>query len=179
MPVLSAVNGAGLTIAVGCAISALCIGLVAAFGIAILHTFERCIQRTLKQTVQAHSGTGMPGYRKYFRYSSLSALLAAISTPHCNLSVRLAPSQPIAAVRISKSIFLFRIVSCVSKYILSRLTLQRCYKARHLSQTGNTDLGPVIQPFSPSNFLLPSASPPSGPTSTFIIPRTRVNVSLF
>ena len=39
--VLSAVNGAGLTIAVGCVISALCIGLVAAFGIAILHTFER------------------------------------------------------------------------------------------------------------------------------------------
>ena len=38
---LSAVNGAGLTIAVGCAISALCIGLVAAFGIAILHTYER------------------------------------------------------------------------------------------------------------------------------------------
>ena len=42
-PVLSAVNGAGLTIAVGCAISALCIGLVAAFGIAILHTFERFV----------------------------------------------------------------------------------------------------------------------------------------
>lgn len=41
MLVLSAVNGAGLTIAVGCAISALCIGLVAAFGIAILHTYER------------------------------------------------------------------------------------------------------------------------------------------
>ena len=43
-PVLSAVNGAGLTIAVGCAISALCIGLVAAFGIAILHTFERFVR---------------------------------------------------------------------------------------------------------------------------------------
>lgn len=38
---LSAVNGAGLTIAVGCIISALCIGFIAAFGIAIVHTFER------------------------------------------------------------------------------------------------------------------------------------------
>ncbi|KAL9100878.1 MAG: hypothetical protein Q9163_003805 [Psora crenata] len=39
--VFSAVNGAGLTIAVGCVISALCIGLVATFGIAILHIYER------------------------------------------------------------------------------------------------------------------------------------------
>lgn len=38
----SAVNGAGLSIAVGCVISALCIGLIATFGIAILHTYERC-----------------------------------------------------------------------------------------------------------------------------------------
>jgi purine-cytosine permease-like protein len=39
---ISAVNGAGLSITVGCVISALCIGLIAAFGIAILHTYERC-----------------------------------------------------------------------------------------------------------------------------------------
>jgi purine-cytosine permease-like protein len=38
----SAVNGAGLSITVGCVISALCIGLIATFGIAILHTYERC-----------------------------------------------------------------------------------------------------------------------------------------
>ena len=38
---LSAVNGAGLSIAVGCVISALGIGLIATFGIAILHTVER------------------------------------------------------------------------------------------------------------------------------------------
>lgn len=38
----SAVNGKGLSIAVGCVISALCIGLLATFGIAILHKFERC-----------------------------------------------------------------------------------------------------------------------------------------
>lgn len=37
----SAINGKGLSIAVGCVISALCIGLVATFGIAIVHTFER------------------------------------------------------------------------------------------------------------------------------------------
>ena len=49
-PVLSAVNGAGLTIAVGCAISALCIGLVAAFGIAILHTFERFVRHKWKES---------------------------------------------------------------------------------------------------------------------------------
>lgn len=37
----SAINGAGLSIAVGCVISALCIGLIATFGIAIVHTIER------------------------------------------------------------------------------------------------------------------------------------------
>ncbi|KAL8722069.1 MAG: hypothetical protein Q9225_001391 [Loekoesia sp. 1 TL-2023] len=37
----SAVNGAGLSIAVGCVISALCIGIIAIFGIGILHSFER------------------------------------------------------------------------------------------------------------------------------------------
>ncbi|KAL8759729.1 MAG: hypothetical protein Q9184_003532 [Pyrenodesmia sp. 2 TL-2023] len=37
----SAVNGAGLSIAVGCVISALCIGVIAIFGIGILHSFER------------------------------------------------------------------------------------------------------------------------------------------
>ncbi|KAL9597049.1 MAG: hypothetical protein Q9179_004406 [Wetmoreana sp. 5 TL-2023] len=39
--IISAVNGAGLTIAVGCIVAALCIGLVATFGIAIVHTYER------------------------------------------------------------------------------------------------------------------------------------------
>ena len=38
---LSAVNGAGLTIAVGCIISALCTGLIASFGITLVHRFER------------------------------------------------------------------------------------------------------------------------------------------
>ena len=38
----SAVNGGGLSIAVGCVVSALCIGLIATFGIAFVHTYERC-----------------------------------------------------------------------------------------------------------------------------------------
>lgn len=38
----SAINGAGLSVAVGCVISAVCIGLIATFGIAVVHTFERC-----------------------------------------------------------------------------------------------------------------------------------------
>ncbi|KAL9635519.1 MAG: hypothetical protein Q9164_003400 [Protoblastenia rupestris] len=37
----SAINGKGLTVAVGCVISALCIGLIATFGISIVHKFER------------------------------------------------------------------------------------------------------------------------------------------
>lgn len=37
----SAVNGAGLSIAVGCVISALCIGVIATFGIAIVNTYEK------------------------------------------------------------------------------------------------------------------------------------------
>ena len=40
----SAVNGAGLTVAVGCVVSALCIGLVATFGIGIVHMYERFVQ---------------------------------------------------------------------------------------------------------------------------------------
>ncbi|KAL8874690.1 MAG: hypothetical protein Q9174_000030 [Haloplaca sp. 1 TL-2023] len=39
--IISAVNGNGLTIAVGCIIAALCIGLLATFGISVLHTYER------------------------------------------------------------------------------------------------------------------------------------------
>lgn len=38
---LSAVNGKGLTIAVGCVIVALLIGLIAAFGIGLLNRIER------------------------------------------------------------------------------------------------------------------------------------------
>ena len=37
----SAVNGGGLSVAVGCFISALCIGFIATFSIAVVHTFER------------------------------------------------------------------------------------------------------------------------------------------
>lgn len=38
----SAINGAGLSVAVGYVISAICIGLIATFGISIIHTYERC-----------------------------------------------------------------------------------------------------------------------------------------
>lgn len=38
----SAINGS-LSIAVGCVVTALCIGLVATFGIAIIHSIERCV----------------------------------------------------------------------------------------------------------------------------------------
>ena len=38
---ISAVNGKGLSIAVGCVIGALCIGLVATFGIAVVNKVER------------------------------------------------------------------------------------------------------------------------------------------
>ena len=69
MLVLSAVNGSGLTISVGCVIGALCIGLVAAFGIAILHTYERfATEQTDKRRTQTHNGIDTPGYRKYLRY---------------------------------------------------------------------------------------------------------------
>ena len=37
----SAINGKGLNIAVGCVIAAICIGAIATFGIAIVHTVER------------------------------------------------------------------------------------------------------------------------------------------
>ena len=40
----SAVNGGGMSIAVGCVVCALCIGLIATFGIAILQAYERCVQ---------------------------------------------------------------------------------------------------------------------------------------
>lgn len=43
----SAVNGGGLSVAVGCIVSAFCIGFIATFGIAIVHTFERCVFYTL------------------------------------------------------------------------------------------------------------------------------------
>lgn len=39
--IISAVNGGGLTVAVGCLIAALCTGLIATFGIAIVHAYER------------------------------------------------------------------------------------------------------------------------------------------
>ena len=39
----SAVNGDGMSIAVGCAVAALCTGLIATFGIAIVHVYERYV----------------------------------------------------------------------------------------------------------------------------------------
>ena len=39
----SAVNGEGLSIAIGCVIGAICIGIVAIFGIAIVHRVERYV----------------------------------------------------------------------------------------------------------------------------------------
>lgn len=44
---LSAVNGAGLTIALGCVISAICTGLIASFGIKFLHIVERWAPQTM------------------------------------------------------------------------------------------------------------------------------------
>ena len=41
--ILSAVSGGGMSIAVGCIVSAICIGLIATFGIAIVHIYERCV----------------------------------------------------------------------------------------------------------------------------------------
>jgi purine-cytosine permease-like protein len=38
---ITAVNGGGLSLAVGCVIAALCIGLIAAFGIDYLNKIER------------------------------------------------------------------------------------------------------------------------------------------
>lgn len=40
---ISAVNGKGLSIALGCVITAVCVGLVATFGIALVHRFERYV----------------------------------------------------------------------------------------------------------------------------------------
>lgn len=40
---LSAVNGGGMSIAVGCVVSAICIGIIATFGIAVIHVYERCV----------------------------------------------------------------------------------------------------------------------------------------
>lgn len=50
-----------------------------------------------KHSIQAHNGTDTPGYRKCLPYSSSSAPPGTTLTPHCNLSVRRAQSQPTAA----------------------------------------------------------------------------------
>lgn len=39
----SAINGKGMTIAVGCVVAALLMGLIATFGIAIVHLIERWV----------------------------------------------------------------------------------------------------------------------------------------
>ena len=41
--IISAVNGDGLSIALGCAVAALCVGVLAIFGIAVLHILERYV----------------------------------------------------------------------------------------------------------------------------------------
>ena len=98
----SAVNGAGLSIAVGCVISALCMGLIATFGIAILHTYERCAPCYSspyheKRERKAYSWIDTPGYRKFSPSLSSLAPLAATSTPPCHPSVPPAQSPPTAA----------------------------------------------------------------------------------
>ena len=39
--IFAAVNGHGMSIEVGCVVGALCIGLIAIFGMAIIHAYER------------------------------------------------------------------------------------------------------------------------------------------
>ena len=46
----SAVNGGGLSIAVGCVVSAVCIGFIATFGIAIVQAIERCASDTSSES---------------------------------------------------------------------------------------------------------------------------------
>lgn len=78
----SAVNGAGLSIAVGCVISALCIGLIAIFGIGIHHSYERHHESDSRDIVShAYNKSGIPGFRKSSPSSSSSAPLALVSTP--------------------------------------------------------------------------------------------------
>ncbi|KAG8533861.1 uncharacterized protein KY384_001602 [Bacidia gigantensis] len=44
---ISAVNGEGLTVAVGCIVAALLIGLIAVFGIGLVQAYERCVHNRL------------------------------------------------------------------------------------------------------------------------------------
>ena len=125
----------------------------------------------------AHSGTDTPGYPKCFPYSSLLALPAATLTPHCNLSVRPAQSQPTAAVCVSQVHIHF--CQLHREFVKCFCTFMTCWMARSPSQIGIADPDTPTQPFSHFSSLSPSASPPSERTSTSIIPPTRVNDSLF
>ena len=124
---LSAVNGAGLTIAVGCAISALCIGLVAAFGIAILHVYERSAptqinSTALKLTVeQIRLGTASicsthPYWLRWPQFQHLIAIYRSIRHNH------------------SKSLLIFRTsVLCGHHFLHYRSRLLRLLPHQHKS----------------------------------------------
>ena len=66
----SAVDGGHLSIVCGCVIGALCIGLIATFGIAIIHVYERfafrrpCLSHLPVTEDQANSKIDMLGYPK-------------------------------------------------------------------------------------------------------------------
>lgn len=175
---LSAVNGGGLTIAVGCAISALCIGLVAAFGIAILHTFERSAPAPLVRSIapqltaeQIRLDTASIFPTRPYRLCrpQLQYLIAI-----CR-SVRHNHSQPLLYV-FPKSIYTF--ANSIMNLSKCFCTFMTCCMARSPSQIGIADPDTQTQPFSHFSSLSPSASPPSERTSTSIIPPTRVNDSL-
>lgn len=50
----SAVNGKGLTIAVGCVVAALLIGVIATFGIGLVYKAEMCASPSLRRSRKDH-----------------------------------------------------------------------------------------------------------------------------
>ena len=78
---ITAVNGGSLSLAVGCVIAALCIGLVATFGITYLNKIERQVKTLVANAQKAYEHTDSDTSHRHWSSSCLSARLVRTLTP--------------------------------------------------------------------------------------------------
>lgn len=85
----SAINGQGLTIAVGCVITAVCVGLISIFGIAVVHRYERYALKNAvgRMDLLTYVYLDTLLYHKFLLSSFSSALLVETLTPQPSLLV--------------------------------------------------------------------------------------------
>lgn len=105
---ISAVNGHGLSIAVGCAIAALCNGALCTFGIATLHIYKRYVSVILARSSRKY--TDRPSYAWYPQARAFLVLIGSSGSKWDTSLVSTGDSATVTANRCSFFALIFAIV---------------------------------------------------------------------